>query len=258
MLLLAQQPEAVAPAPKKTTVIRFYAPITEDSIGRLLNVIDSKLKEGTRRFVLLISSPGGSVFAGLTAYHYLRGIPAEIVTHNFGEVDSIATVIYCAGATRYSVPQGRFLLHPIAANFAAGIPFDTGIINEQLKLMQQQSASIASVISETVKKPLPDVETIITGRTTYSATDAQKFGLVTAIRSELFDEGSDLVSIGAIQPQGEVLRAAKEFPKETTYTTNINRFFTTLPDFSTGIPNFFTKHQEFFTKPAPTTPTSGM
>src|ERR1022692_63380 len=74
-LAFGQTPQATTVAPQpKTTVIRFYVPVTEDTVSRLLNVVDAKVREGTKRIVLLISSPGGSVFAGLSAYHYLKGI----------------------------------------------------------------------------------------------------------------------------------------------------------------------------------------
>jgi ATP-dependent protease ClpP protease subunit len=106
VVVTACTPSLFSQAPEpKTTVIRFYSPVTEQSVSQLLNTVDQKLKAGTKRFVLLISSPGGSVFAGLSAYHYLKGIPAEIITHNFGEVDSIATVIYCAGSS--DIPSRR-------------------------------------------------------------------------------------------------------------------------------------------------------
>ncbi len=239
----------VQPPQPKTTVIRFYSPVTEQSVSQLLTAVDQKLKTGTQRFVLLISSPGGSVFAGLSAYAYLKGIPAEIITHNFGEVDSIATVIYCAGSKRYSVPQGRFLMHGVAINFAPNIPFDEGAINEQLKLMQQQVNSIASVIAETVKKPAADVQNLISQHTVYSATEAQQFGLVQDIRSKLYEEGADVISIGELRLPGRDTQVATALPKETTYTTNINRVFTILPDFSTQIPEFSTEHFEFFTRP---------
>jgi ATP-dependent Clp protease protease subunit len=244
----AQAPTA-PPTPPKTTVIRFYAPVNELTVAQLLNNIDQKMKTGTKRFVLLISSPGGSVFAGLSAYHYLKGIPAEVETHNFGEVDSIATVIYCAGSKRYSVPQGRFLLHSVTANFAPNVPFDDGAVNEQLKLMQQQVNSIASVIAETVRKPEADVQKLIAQHTVYSATEAQTFGLVTDIREKLYDEGADLISIGETQLPDRGDRLSVTSPKENSYTTNIDLVSTVLKDFSTRLPDFNTSSEDSLTVP---------
>jgi ATP-dependent Clp protease, protease subunit len=233
---------AQAPTPAlKTTVIRFYAPVNEATVAQLLTAVDQKLKAGTKRFVLLISSPGGSVFAGLTAYHYLKGIPAEIETHDFGEVYSIATVIYCAGSKRYSVQEGRFLMHGVTLNLPANTPLDESNVGEQLKLMQQQISSIAAVIAETVKKPVSEVQGLIDHHTVYSAAEAQRFGLVTEIRSKLYDEGADLISIGElIPPTGTQELADLPSSKEITYSTNINRVSTTFRDFSTRTTDLFT------------------
>ncbi len=72
---------------KRNVVIKFFAPVMDASINALMNAVDQKIREGISKFTILISSPGGSVFHGLSAYNYLRGIPAEITTHNLGSVD---------------------------------------------------------------------------------------------------------------------------------------------------------------------------
>jgi len=78
----------------KPVVVKFFAPVIEQTINTLLNVIDQKMREEKNEFIILISSPGGSVFHGLSAYNYLKGIPATIITHNFGSVDSMGVVLY--------------------------------------------------------------------------------------------------------------------------------------------------------------------
>jgi len=101
----------------QSIVIKFFAPVIDVTINALMNAIDQQMKQGQRSFIILVSSPGGSVFHGLSAYNYLKGLPAEITTHNFGSVDSIGVVLYCGGKKRLSVPQARFLLHGVSANF---------------------------------------------------------------------------------------------------------------------------------------------
>jgi ATP-dependent Clp protease protease subunit len=245
---------ADAPPPPKTSVIRFYAPVREDTVAQLLNIVDAKIKDGNRRIILLISSPGGSVFAGLTAYHYLKGVPAEVITHNFGEVDSIATVIYCAGSKRYSVPEGRFLMHGVTANFAANVPLDEGSVGEQLKLMQLQVNSIASVIATTVKKPVEEVQAAISKRTLLNVEEAQKWGLVQDVRTKMYDAGADLTSIAAsVDSLSPKLLATKK----TIYTTEADHFSTQTDDMVTSSPQFFTIREEYFTRVNPRFPKLG-
>lgn len=93
--------------------IKFFAPVMQESINALMQVVDKKLSQGARKMGLLISTPGGDVFQGLSAYNYLKGIPLEITTHNFGSADSIGVVLFCAGSRRLCVPHARFLLHGV-------------------------------------------------------------------------------------------------------------------------------------------------
>lgn len=74
-------------------IVKFYSPVSEASIGALMKVVDQKLAAGVTQFTVLISTSGGSVFHGLTAYNYLKGIPAEVTTHNIGSVDSIGVAL---------------------------------------------------------------------------------------------------------------------------------------------------------------------
>jgi len=108
----------------EATVIKFYTPVNEASIAALMKAVDQKLATGTTQFSLLISTSGGSVFHGLTAYNYLKGIPAQVTTHNIGSVDSIGVALYCAGHLRLSVPQARFLMHPVSMNFREAVSYE--------------------------------------------------------------------------------------------------------------------------------------
>jgi len=97
--------------------VKFFAPVMQDSINALMQIVDQKIRQGAQKMGLLISTPGGDVFHGISAYNYLKGVPLEIITHNFGSADSIGVVLFCAGAKRLSVPHARFLLHGVMSNF---------------------------------------------------------------------------------------------------------------------------------------------
>ena len=68
----------------KETYIRFMAPVHPLSTASLFQILDNKLKEKYERIHLMISSPGGSVFHGISIYNFLRGAPFEVYTYNFG------------------------------------------------------------------------------------------------------------------------------------------------------------------------------
>lgn len=180
---------------KKPVVIKFFAPVIDVSINALMNVIEQKMKEGVNEFIILISSPGGTVFHGLSAYNYLRGIPARITTHNFGSVDSAAVILYCGGSRRLSVPQARFLLHGMSVTFAPNERLEEKQLEERLKGLRIDLENIAKVIAANTGKSLKEVTEAMLERTTLNPEEALSWGLVHEIKSELFEPGSEVISI---------------------------------------------------------------
>lgn len=157
----------------KSVVIKFFAPVIDITINALMDAIDRKMKRGVTDFIILISSPGGSVFYGLTAYNYLRGLPATITTHNFGSVDSIGVILYCGGSKRLSVPQARFLLHAVSANFGDNERLEEKQLEERLKGLKIDIENIAKVIAETTGKSVEDVTNAMLERTTLNPEEAK-------------------------------------------------------------------------------------
>jgi ATP-dependent protease ClpP protease subunit len=190
----------------KPVVIRFFAPVIDATVNTLMSTIDQRMKQGTKEFIILISSPGGSVIHGLSAYNYLKGLPASIATHNFGSVDSIGIVLYCAGSKRLSVPQARFLFHGVSAQFRGEQNLDEKLLDERLKGLRIDMENIAKVIAANTGKSAKDVTDAMFERITLNAEEAQSWGLVHEIKSELFEEGTEVIAIQFQQP-------AQQLPK---------------------------------------------
>ncbi len=178
----------------RKVIIKFFAPVIDVTVNALLNTVDQKLRMGIDEFKILISSPGGSVFHGLSAYNYLKGIPAKIITHNFGSVDSIGIVMFCAGDKRLSVPQARFLLHSVKSNFK-NEALEEKQIEERLKSIKIDIENIAKVISENTIKSVEEVINAMSERTTLNPEEGKKWGLVDEINPDLFQKGSEIISI---------------------------------------------------------------
>jgi len=187
----------------KETYIRFMAPVIPQTTDKLLQIIDKKVREKCERIHFMISSPGGSVFHGLSLYNYLKGAPIEVFTYNFGSVDSIGVVIFCAGCRRFSVPHARFLLHGVRFNISGNASFDEKQIEEHLKSLKIDQQNIARVIADTTQKPVHKVEEDMNNRTTLNPNEAKDYGLVHEIKSSLFPIDADLSVIGEIIGQGQ-------------------------------------------------------
>ena len=61
----------------KEAYIRFMAPVDKTTTASLLQIFDTKLKEKVERVHLMLSSPGGSVFHGLSLHNFLKGISSR-------------------------------------------------------------------------------------------------------------------------------------------------------------------------------------
>lgn len=186
----------------KEAYVRLMAPVTPQATNSLFQIVDKKIKEKSERIHLMISSPGGSVFHGLSMYNFLRGAPVEVYTYNFGSVDSIGIVIFCSGNKRFSVPHARFLIHGVRFNIRGNASFDEKQIEEHLKSLKIDQHNIARVIADTTQKPAHKVEEDMNNRTTLNPNEAKDYGLVHEIKSELFPIDADLSVIGEIVGPG--------------------------------------------------------
>lgn len=180
---------------KKECIIKFVAPINQQTVSNLMSTILAKLNEGVERFIVLISSPGGNVASGLTGYNFLKGIPAEVITHNFGSADSIATVLFCAGHKRYCVPNARFLLHGIGFDVKEPTRFTESLLDERIKGIRLDRENISQVIADNSEKSLEDVEQDILQSRALSSQQAIEYGLAHEIKVELFEEGAEVIAI---------------------------------------------------------------
>jgi len=184
-------------SPTGTVYIKFFAGVDGNSTNALMNAIDQQIAQGTKKIILLISSPGGSVFHGISIYNYLSGIPIEIETHNFGTVDSIGVILYLAGKKRYSVPDARFLLHPVQITFQGTGSLEEKQLEEKLKGLQIDEQNIGGIIAKTINKSRDEVIQKMRDRTTLNPEEAKSFGLVHEIKTELLSSGSQIISINS-------------------------------------------------------------
>jgi ATP-dependent Clp protease protease subunit len=189
--------------------VKFFAPVTPDSINALMQAIDRKLSQGAKRMGLLISTPGGDVFQGLSAYNYLKGVPLEIITQNFGSVDSIGVVLFCAGSRRLCVPHARFLLHGVMANFAGPTSLEEKQLEERLKALQIDMGAIARIIANVTGKDPQTILNDMRNRTTLLGEQALEYGLVHEVKAELYETGSEVISI----QMGSAMAPAPNYPQ---------------------------------------------
>ncbi|MEI7983654.1 MAG: ATP-dependent Clp protease proteolytic subunit [Bacteroidota bacterium] len=201
----------------KEFYIRFMAPVIPVTVDLLMKIIDKKIHEKYDRLNLLLSSPGGSVFHGLSVYNFLKRAPIEVFSFNFGSVDSIGVVIFCAGTKRFSVPHARFLIHGVKMNFQGQASFDEFQIHEHLKSVQIDQKNIARVIADNTGKASDVIEKDMHDRKTLNPIEAKDYGLIHEIKSELFPIDAEFYTIG--EPMQQMpMQVVQQVPQTGNFT----------------------------------------
>lgn len=139
--------------------INFNLEISPESTQALFKIIQDQLSKGMKKLYLLISSPGGNVNPGIAIYNFLKGLPIEVITHNYGNCDSIATLLFCSGKERYTVSNSRFLIQGIGITIQNKRFNETNLI-ETLDSLKNQRETMSKIIAKECKKKIEDVEQI--------------------------------------------------------------------------------------------------
>jgi ATP-dependent Clp protease protease subunit len=140
------------------------------------------------------SSPGGNVAAGITLYNFLRALPVDLVMHNTGSVNSIATAIFLAGKKRYACPHSRFLFHGVATGFGQGAHLERMKLREVLSGLEEDEERIKEPVVERSKLSPTEVITLFQQGETKNPAFAVEKGVIDDIRDFLLPPGAKVVT----------------------------------------------------------------
>ncbi|MBX3049453.1 MAG: ATP-dependent Clp protease proteolytic subunit [Anaerolineales bacterium] len=127
---------------------------------------------------MYISSPGGSVYAGMAIYDTMQMIPNQVSTVAVGFAASYATVLLSAGTKghRYALPNATIHMHqPWASGGGGGQATDIEIHAREILRLK---ARLNEILAENTGKKTDDIEKD-TDRDVYlTAKQAVDYGLV--------------------------------------------------------------------------------
>lgn len=108
----------------------------------------------------LFSSSGGDVDSGIALYNFLKALPAKIVMHNIGSINSIANVIFLAGEERYASKHTSFLFHGV--KWTTSQPLEISLnqlleLKSQLDISQEKIAGIVCENTSIKKKEISEL-----------------------------------------------------------------------------------------------------
>ena len=172
---------------KKHAIVTFNLPIEPNSTQALINVCSTLVGSGHDDIHLLLNSSGGSVQDGFGAYNYLKSVPAKVSTYNIGNVDSIAGIVFQAGARRVCFPMASFLMHGVGGEFQGRV--DAQVMEDRLQAIRLDEERIASIYEQHTKLDASVLATKFRQQTVYSASDALAVGLVDDVFVAQFPRG---------------------------------------------------------------------
>lgn len=95
--------------------IVFIGTAISDEISNLViaQLLFLQSQDATKDISVYISSPGGSVTAGLAIYDTMQFVTCDIATYCVGQAASMGAVLLAAGTKgkRYSLPNARIMIH---------------------------------------------------------------------------------------------------------------------------------------------------
>lgn len=183
--------------PQGTFYINFFDAINDITVRGLMALCSDilvKVKPTPAAFYFALSSPGGSVAAGITLYNFLKALPVELIIHNTGSVDSIATAIFLAAGKRFACPHSRFLFHGIAAGFPKDSTLTKAQVRERMSGLEQDESRIKELIVERTHLTETEILMLFNQGETKDPAFALEKGVISEIRDFSIPLGSQIVT----------------------------------------------------------------
>jgi ATP-dependent Clp protease, protease subunit len=181
--------------PRPIQYIVFTAEVQAIQIAKLRNALTAASNAGHDVY-LIISSGGGNVSEGLNMAAFMKTLPIQITTHNIGQTDSIANVIFAAGSKRYANTHASFMFHGVTMHYEK-IDMIEAQLTEQAQQIKRLRESIAVAFATYTGISVTDSNALmLSGATILSATEALSKTIIHEIRDAAVPPGSQIVAIG--------------------------------------------------------------
>ena len=132
---------------------------------------------------LFLSSSGGEEDVGFAIFDAIKGIPNEVRIFGYGQVCSIAALIFQAGDRRYLSPNSVFMIHNGSVVINDTIDFDK--IEDLSNFYKANNRRYYSAISIRTSKTEKEIEKMCREEKFFSATEAVEAGFADAVCEEL-------------------------------------------------------------------------
>lgn len=163
--------------------ILFSADISPESANKFASILADYAIAGVTKLTLAMNSPGGNVGAGVFLHNVMTTMPYDIATHNIGNVDSIATVIFLAGSMRKANSNSTFMFHGVGFDQIQPLRLEEKFLKERLDTIQAEHRRLAQLVSDRTTLSPVSVRRLYSQQSTRSAAWAKSKGLISEIGS---------------------------------------------------------------------------
>jgi len=185
--------------PDRPTYISFEGNVDTFSTNELNVILGQLVHGGAKEIQLGISSEGGDVSKGNQLYSFLRSLPIDLTTHNIGDVDSIANVIFLAGKRRYANSNARFMLHGVARRIKARdgfVSLGEQELMEALEYVRKDHQRIAKTIAKHTKLTTRKiVDMFRRGDVIFTPAEAESVGMIHGVKEWIVSQGSNVFTV---------------------------------------------------------------
>jgi ATP-dependent Clp protease protease subunit len=179
-----------------TKYIVFIADVQKEQIGKLRTAITDAVNAGATEIYLAISSSGGSIVEGLAIAAYMKSLSIEVTTHNIGQTDSVANVVFAAGKKRYANGHASFMFHGVT------LPLNSNFTEHQIlevyEMVKRLRDAVSTAFSLYTGVALVEATAWMArdGGTILPAADGLTKAIIHEIREFNIPQGTQVVSIG--------------------------------------------------------------
>lgn len=165
--------------------------ILDAPMAQVIGNLDATInQQGIKHLYLAINTPGGSVSAGINLYHYLKGLPVKVTTHNVGQVDSIGNIVFLSGDERVASSATTFMLHGVKFSIGQPTEFTKSQLKERYSQLEQDEARISAITVENTKLTPRKVASFFTNGRSLNPTEAKEYGIISDIREFEIPDGA--------------------------------------------------------------------
>lgn len=173
--------------------LAFNAPIDSNTVQQLTATCAQLVNQGHDEIYFLLSTPGGNVVAGITLYNMLRALPAKIIMHNVGNVDSIGNAVFLSADERYACQHATFMFHGVAIGVNGN--FEEKPARKLVRDILESQLRIGAIIEQRTSIPTGDVRKLFREARTKDATRALADGIIQGIQDVAIPLGAPVVSL---------------------------------------------------------------